>query len=198
MMRSRDQNRPLASTYQYPPLHLVYRLQGPPAWHSGLQAELREKILTLMPHDVRESYRALLQDDRDLEADAQLAVQWIDRHGEAAGFQPPNVTERLRAIGPSGYLQGLALSPVQLFNLAGNHFDPRALGHRMLQPLFALTQQPLPRQHPFPSPANVLKLYAELRAHLPTTYAQANLCLEEGPFPLDLVPALQATPLSLP
>ncbi len=121
-----------------------------------------------------------MSDDRDTEADAQLAVNWIDRHGEAAGLRPPNVTERLRAIGPLGYLQGLALSPVQLFNLTANHFDPRALGHRMLQPLFSLTQQPRPRQHPFSSSADVLEFYEELRAHPLTTYASADLRLERG------------------
>jgi hypothetical protein len=149
-----------------------------------------------MPTEVRSSYHALLADDRGNEAAAQKAVDWIDRHGATAGFRPPNTSERLRAIGSAAYLQSLRLTEVQLYNMTGNHFDPRALGHRLLQPLFALTQLAQPKQHVFPSPADALRLYNELRTSLVTEHGTRDFPLEESPFPVDLLPALQATPLA--
>ncbi len=194
MMRSRDPSKPRASTYQYAPRHLIYRVDGPPHWYEGSQAVLLQKILALMPAEVRSSYHALLADDRGNEDAAQKAVTWIDRHGASAGFRPPITSERLRAIGPAAYLQSLQLADVQLYNKTGNNFDPRALGHRLLQPLFALTQLPSPRQHACPSPADALHLFGDLRAHLVAEHGTRDFPLEEVPFPVDLLPALQATP----
>ena len=187
-------SRPRASTYQYAPVHLVYQVDGPPQWHEGSQAALLQNILAQMPPGVRSSYLALLADDRGNEVAAQKAVDWIDRQGAAVGFRPPNTGERLRAAGSAAYLQTVQLSEVQLFNLTGNHFDPRALGHRLLQPLFALTQVAQPRQHAFPSPADALRFFNELRATLVTEHGTRDFPLEETPFPADLLPALQTTP----
>jgi hypothetical protein len=103
----------------------------------------------------------------------------------------------MRAIGPAAYLQTLGLSEVQLYNMTGNHFDLRALGHRLLQPLFALAQQQHPNYHAFPTPADALHLFGELRAHLVAACGETDFPLEEAPFPVDLVPALQATPRTL-
>ena len=150
-----------------------------------------------MPTEVRASYHALLADDRDNEDAAQTAVNWIDRHGLAAGLRTPNTIERMRAIGPAAYLQSLKLSEVQLYNMTGNHFDPRALGHRLLQPLFALTQLQHPRQHAFPTPADAIHLFGELRARLVAAHGTTDFPLEVAPFLVDLVPALQATPRTL-
>ena len=197
MLRSRDPSRPKASTYQYAPQHLVYQLEGPPHWHEGSLATLRTKILSLMPPDVRTSYHSLLADDRGNEDAAQTAVNWIDRHGPAAGLWTPNTTERMRAIGPAAYLQSLKLSEVQLYNMTGNHFDPRALGHRLLQPLFALTQLQNPKQHAFPSLADAIHLFGEKRARLVADHGTKDFPLEVTPFPVDLLPALQATPRTL-
>ncbi len=186
--------KPRASTYQYAPQHLVYRADGPPHWHEGSQATLLTNILSLTPAEVRTSYHALLADDRGNEEAAQAAVAWIDRQGASAGFRPPNTTERLRAIGSAAYLQSLKLTDVQLYNMTGNHFDPRALGHRLLQPLFALTQLHNPKQHAFPSPADAFHLLGELCARLVAEHGTRDFPLEETPFPMDLLPALQATP----
>jgi hypothetical protein len=147
-----------------------------------------------MPASVQASYLALIADDRGNEGAAQKAVDWIDKHGAAVGLRPPNTGERLRATGSPAYLHSLQLTEVQLFNLTGNHFDPRALGHRLLQPLFALTQHPQPRQHTFPSPADALHHFADLRAMLIAEHGTRDFPLEESPFPADLLPALQATP----
>ena len=41
------------------------------------------------------------------------------------------VAERVRSTGREGYLLALGLSPRQLFNVVGNHFDPDAVILRM-------------------------------------------------------------------
>ena len=154
-------------------------------------AVLRDQILNTMPTDVRDTYRTLMEDDRASEDEAQRAVDWIERHGPTLGFRPWNNAERVRAIGPAAYLNSLGLSPVQLFNLIGNHFDPRALGHRILQPMFALMQHRQPRWHQFPSPADALAFFEELRIKLLGMHGgQSASRLEELPFPNDLYPAL--------
>ena len=99
--------------------------------------------------------------------------------------------------GPTHVPGALKLSEVQLYNMTGDHFGPRALGHRLLQPLFALTQLQPPKQHAFPSPADAIHLFGELRARLVAAHGTTDFPLEVAPFPVDLVPALQATPRTL-
>ena len=149
MMRSRGPSKPRASTYQFPPRHLVYRVGGLPQWHEGSQAALLQKILAHMPTGVRSSYLALLADDRGNEGAAQKAAEWIDRHGAAVGFRPPNTAERLRATGSAAYLQSLQLTEVQLFQFDWQRLRPPLPGTQA-SPTFV-------RSHPtYPAEATYL------------------------------------------
>ena len=194
MMCSRSSHRPRASTAQYHVQALVFRQARTDQdfdWHGLSYEQIRQRVLNIMPSEVRAVYLPVLRGGltREQELSAQLAVTWIEDHGRELGFRVPSPSERARSTGRGEYLEALQLSPNQLYNAVGNHFDADALRVRLLRPLQQLFATGDIHRHKFMAPADLAIVYQIIaarvnREHIPT---------EPAAFPADLAAALTAT-----
>jgi len=202
MMRSRDANAVRASTRQYHPRSLVYRRTPiePDGfdWHGWPAEVILRHILTLMPEELRPLYTSLVAGRygkrRDgtyhehAERDLVPVMRWIDEHGPALGFRIPTPHERARSTGRLEYLLGLHLSPVQLYDAVGNHFDPDALSRRLIPLLRQHLEGRGERPHRYLPPTDLAAIYQELATEVGRQYE-----VQGSPFPGDLAAALCAT-----
>ena len=164
MMRSRHAggNYILASTFQYRPRHLLYRTDDP-AWRAafapgrgGNLYNLAGRVRTRM-REAGASAAALASWDiirqltagtlhsmspEEAEEACLPAARWIAEHGPAHGFRAPSLAERTRALDLDPYFALLALSPRDLFDAQGNHFDRAVVGARLGEGVAALLRPP--------------------------------------------------------
>lgn len=201
-MRSRDSHQVRASTRQYHHRSLVYRLAPiePEGfdWHGWPSDVIRRHILHLMPEELRPLYTSLITGrygrrrngtyHERSEGDLLPVTRWIDDHGPALGFRIPDARERARSTGRLDYLDELDLTPVQLYDAVGNHFDPDALSHRLVPLLRRHLADTNRRPHRYLPPTDLAAVYQEL-----ATEVERDHDVQASPFPVDLAPALTAT-----
>ena len=118
-------------------------------------------------------------------------ARWVDDVGPRVGVRVATVAERVRSTGREGYLLALGLSPRQLFNVVGNHFDPDAVIMRMMGALREWADGARYRCE-VPSPAALLESYEGIRRWVVQQQAQTGGWVGAGqtpvahPFPEDL------------
>ena len=184
MMRSRgDGDEIRASTYQYHPRYLLYRVGSP--WHAGDLLSVHRRLLALAPEAVRPGLEDIWHGRASWpnEDAGILAARWIEACGLALGVRTPNPVERARTTGRGQYLLQLGLSARLLYDVTGDHFDPDALLLRIARPMrdwsrgVALAAPP-----PARDPAALLRIYAQVRRQV----RQMGHAAEETCFPRDL------------
>ena len=183
MMRSRGHGYEIrASTYQYHPRHLLYWVDS--HWHAGTLMGVHRRMTELAPLEVRHGLGVIWRGEaRQDEASAIMAARWIERDGAGLGFRTPNHVERARATGRGAYLGALGLTPRQLYDMVGDHFDPDALLVRVLGPLRSwLAGGAIPDAPPPLEPGALLRIYARVRFRV----LREGCPAEPGPFPDDL------------
>ena len=194
MMCSRSRQGVRASTPQYHVKALVYRrAQGPLEidWHAMSLEQLVVAVQRAIPQHLRGQYTRLLrgglsgQEERDIGP----VMDWIGQQGDTHGFRIPTVEERARATGCESYLVRLQLSPLQMFDATGNHFDPEALRCRIERPLRAVLADGPRHRHTFVDPADLAVMYRGLARQV----EQEGIPVQRSPFPDDLHRALTVT-----
>ena len=179
-----------ASTYQYHPRHLLYSRSGD--WFAGDILSAGRRIRQLLPTALHEGWRLICTGGtRSNEAPAERVAEWIDTHGRQHGFRTPTVQERARCIGHAGYQLELGLTPRQLFDGQGNHFDPAAVVARIAGSVLTWIRGGLLHRHRFPAPDEVCAAYDMIRAQVDAR----GLAVQPSPFPMDLVDKLNRWPL---
>ena len=190
MMQSRGEGDEIrASTFQYHPAHLVYRVGS--EWHGGDLYSVHRRMVQAAPEDVRPGLRVLWRGEaRQSEDVALVAVRWIERCGDALGFRAPRATERARATGRGDYLVALGLPERGLYDLVGDHFDPDALLVRILGPIRAWARGEAAAAPDPLEPRELMRIYARVRNEVVRSGCQAAA----GPFPDDLRGPLMGAP----
>ena len=193
MMCSRSATQPRASTKQYHLQALIYqykRSDGDFDWHGCSYAQIRARILSLMPPELRCHYQRILGGGKlpwPQEREMTPLVEWFHAQGPTLGFRIPTNHERTRATGRPNYLMALGLNEVQLFNAVGNHFDPDALLARIQAPLqWAAVRQS--ERHTYPAPADLAVMYRSLADQV----SRRGIPVAPSPFPADLSRRLSA------
>ena len=123
-----------------------------------------------------------------------MYARWVEEAGARVGVRVATVAERVRSTGREGYLRALGLSPRQLFDVVGNHFDPDAVILRMFGALREWADGARYRCD-VPDPAALLGGYGQVRTWVVRQQEQQWLAGGEGgagrvpvahPFPEDL------------
>ena len=181
-MRARGYEPELrASTYQYHPRHLLYRVDS--HWHFGTLVDITARLRRLLNAAQSNGLSLVLNGNwRHCEREALEYVRWVEAHGREHGLRVANVAERVRSTGRERYLRRLGLTDRELFDLVGNHFDPDALIVCLLGPLEAWARGERHR-HEYPSPRQILTGFAGLRQWV---RGQTEADMARHPFPGDL------------
>ena len=191
MTRARDDEL-RASTFQYQPPCLLYRTDS--HWHLGDLLTVQRRIRDILPPELRQGWKHICEAtcrDED-EGPAILTAQWINRHGEQHGFRTPRIGERARTIGSTHYQRQLNLTPRQLFDAQGNHFDPAAIMVRLFGTIRAWVSGQRPPAHSYPSPAEIHESYKRLKARLRSH--DERIPTEDNPFPGDIIRSFGLSP----
>ena len=160
----------LPSTYQGHPACLLYNLQHPLNWDLMNMRQVVCRIRgLLLPDEVERTFpgvRAgfeLIVDFHERHGDgediARQFLLWVAERGPSHGLRFPHQDERARSLGLGDFLNTLQLSPRQLYDVVGSHFDPRALQRRMFPLLRDWCAGAPVASHPFPSPAALNGIY---------------------------------------
>ena len=103
--------------------------------------------------------------------------------------RPPTAEERARSTGRSAHLEALDLTPRQLFDVVGNHFDPDSLNIRWGICIRNWLVQPtdlgmIPRP-----PSHQLAIFKQVRRAVAALEVPVDV---SQPFPKDIRPLLMA------
>ena len=169
-------NEMMASTYQYHPARCLYAGD----WHGLSMAQVVERMHGYLDDRQRVGFDLVRQGaPRPREEEALVYARWVEEAGARVGVRVATVAERVRSTGREGYLLALGLSPRQLFDVVGNHFDPDAVILRMYGALREWADGARYRCS-VPDPAALLREYGRVHAWVVRQQEQQWLAGGEG------------------